>query len=361
MPRKIFLLTSLMALLVLTGASCINFGGSTAQGPMGMFRSVDKGENWVQINAYPTNKGLASLSGIKVYRVYNDPSDNNAYYLASRGQGLFFTLDNGDTWQAVKGMEGKFIYGLAVDPKDKCTVYASDGPHVYKTIDCLRTWQLVYTEERPNQRLVSLAVDFGNSAVVYGAEIGGDIIISPDYGRSWRVVKRFDFELQQLSADPYQPKRIYVASGSNGLFRSDDNGVTWVDSNAGLEGFNDSKNFYRLILNPGQKDSLFWISKYGILRSDDAGVTFTDLKLLTPPGSVNIYAFAINPNNQKEMYYSGTILGDNNTHVRSTFYKSTDGGVNWVTRKLPTNTIPMVMWVQPKSNSMVFMGFATLD
>jgi len=361
MLKKISLLVSLGAVVILTGASCINFGGSAAQGPMGMFRSADKGENWAQINAYPTAKGVADMSGLKVFRVHNDPNDENAYYLTTRGQGLYYTYDNGDSWQAAKGMEGKFIYGLAVDTKDKCTVYASDGPNIYKTTDCLRTWKLIYTEQRTGQRLVSLAVDYGNSSLVYGAETGGDIILSSDSGRSWRVIKRFETELQQLTADPMKPGRIYVAAYRDGLYRSDDGGESWVDLNASLANFTDSKTFYRLILNPGQKDSLFWISKYGILRSDDAGVTFTDLKLLTPPGSVNIYAFAINPKNQKEMYYTGTILGEKETHVRSTFYKSTDGGVNWVTKKLPSNTIPMVMWVHPINTSQLFMGFAVLN
>lgn len=360
MPKKFISLFAVLGMLILTGASCIQLGGTTA-GPMGVFESTDKAESWKAVSAYPTNQGVKSIAGIKVFRLYNDPSDSNAIYLASRGQGLFYTYDNGQNWQSVPVFNNAFVYGLAVDPTDKCTIYVSDGPHIFKTTDCSRTWKIVYTEERTSERLVSLAIDFGDHNVIYGALLGGDIMVSKDAGKSWRITKRFGFNLQYLTTDPLTPKRIYVASYRNGLFRSDDIGETWTDLTLGLDSFSDSRVFNRLVLNGGQKNSLFWISKYGIVRSDDAGLTWTELKLLTPPGSVNIYAFAINPKNQKEIYYTGTILGEKNVHVRSTFYKSVDGGVNWVTKKLPTNTIPTHLMLHPDNGARLFMGFTTLE
>ncbi len=49
------------------------------------------------------------------------------------------------------------------------------------------------------------------------------------------------------------------------------------------------------------------------------------------------------------------------TNVKSTFYKSSDGGNNWVTRKLPSNTVPVYMSVHPTNSSMIFLGFTLLD
>ena len=207
---------------------------------------------------------------------------------------------------------------------------------------------------------MALAVDNSDSKIIYGAQLGGDIFRSKDGGQSWRIIKRFGFELRHLTADPFNPRRLYAATYNQGLYRSDDGGDNWVSANAGFENFNDSLTFNRLVLNPAQKDSMFWISKYGILRSDNAGASWTDIKLLTPPGSVNIYAFALNPKNPAELYYTGTILGDNNKNVRSTLYKSVDGGVNWVTRKLPSNTIPVDMLTSRENGKVLFLGFTTL-
>ncbi len=358
--RKISLLVSMLSVLIFTGAGCVQFGGTPASGPTGVYQSTDKGETWKQTSNLMTPIGIKSISGVGVYRFQTDPEDNNAIYLASRGQGLFYTYDNAQSWQSVDAMAGKFIYGFAVDPQNKCVIYVSEGQHIYKTVDCSRSWQTVYTEERGDQRVVSLVVDFGNSNIVYAAELGGDILASDDAGKGWHVQKRLGFQLQYMTGDKFNPGRLYLAGYSNGLFRSDDNGKDWDDMSAGFDNYTDANKFNRLVFNDAQKDSLFWICKYGILRSDDAGATWTDLKLITPPGSVNIYAFGINPKNQNEMYYTGTILGDQNVNVRSTFYKTTDGGKNWVTKKLPTNTIPVWLLVNPDQDNVVTMGFAVL-
>ena len=358
MIKKTFLLGSLFSSLLLLGAGCINLGGSTATGPMGMYRSLDKGDTWQQANVYPTVQGVKSLGGVKAYRLFTDPSDPNALYLATRGQGLFYTYDKGDSWQVATAMNGKFIYALAVDPKNKCTILASDGGHIYKSTDCSRSWSLAYNNDQADNRVVALAYDFGNSKNIYAGLLGGEVLLSTDGGTGWKVIKNFKkgTALQVLVTAPLTPGRLYAASTQDGLARSDDGGATWINLNEGLNNFNDSLNFYRLVLHPSEKGIIFWVSKYGILRSNDAGKTWTDLKLLTPPGSVNIYAFAISPSNPKEMYYVGTILQDKGAS-RSTFYKSVDGGNSWVTKKLPTNTIPVTLLIHPTDTKTLFMGF----
>jgi len=294
---------------------------------------------------------------LNVYRLFTDPSDQNALYLSTRGQGLFYSYDNGDTWRTAPGMGSAYIYGLSVDPKSKCVIYITDGLHIYKTTDCMRTWALMFTEERPSQRFVDVVVDYGNSNIIYAAQLGGDILQSKDAGASWRIIKRFGFEVRLMEADPFKSGRLYVAAYRNGLHRTDDGGNNWTDVSKGITDFSDGKSFYRFVLNKGKKDSIYWVSKYGILRSDDAGGTWSDIKLLTPPGSVNIYSFAVNPINQSELYYTGTVLNDKGQNLRSTFYKTVDGGNNWVTKKLPTNTIPVAMLVHIKNTSMLFVGF----
>ncbi|PIT87177.1 MAG: hypothetical protein COU31_04425 [Candidatus Magasanikbacteria bacterium CG10_big_fil_rev_8_21_14_0_10_40_10] len=353
------LLASLVAVLVLSGASCLSLSGQS-QGIVGMFRTDNKGDAWKAIAAYPTLQGVKSLAGLNVFRLYFDPSDPNAIYLATRGQGLYYSYDNGESWDFVDGLGNFYAYGLVVDPQDKCTIYVSDGPHIYKTEDCLRSWKLIFTEERSSERFVGLAVDYKNSKIIYGAEINGDILRSQDAGLSWRIVKRFGLGLREIAVDP-QTNKIYVASYEKGLFSSVDGAENWTDLSADFAKYSNSEKYNRLVFNSAKKDSLFWVSKYGILRSDDAGKTWQDLKLLTPPGGVNIYAFAVNPQNDKEIYYTGTILDSKNQNLKSTFYRTSDGGTNWVTKRLPTNTVPVNMFVHTKNSSMIFLGFTMLE
>ena len=360
MFKRLSWLSAIFFTLVLTGAGCISFTGGSASGPKGIFLSSDGGDSWTQKNTLVTAQGPKSLSGANVYRIFTDPSDTNALYMATRGQGLFYSYDSGETWNSFLPLANKFIYALSVDPKNKCTIYVSDGPNIYKTTDCGRFWKSVFTETRPSQRLVALANDYNNANIVYAAEIGGDILRSKDGGNSWRVVESFNVELRHLAVDPFNSKRVYVASYGQGLYRSDDSGDTWKSLSQGFSNFNGSLNFYRLVFHPTQPNSLYWISKYGIFHSADAGGTWAEIKLLTPPGSVNIYSFAVNPKNLAEMYYTGTVLGDSSQNIRSTLYKTTDGGINWVTKKLPSNAIPVDLLIDKDNGKKIFLGFTTL-
>ncbi len=356
MFKRIASFSLLMLGVVFMGASCIKVNSGTA-GPVGVFRSDDKAETWKAVVSYPTAKQILSLTNINVYRLFNDPSDPNTLYLGSRGQGLYYTYDNGETWQSFKQFDQRFIYALAVDPASKCTIYVSDGPRIYKTEDCGRTWKLSYNEPRAGERLVAISIDSTNSSRIYGALINGDILASQDAGVSWRVVKRFPFTLQSLTVDPLTPGRIYVASQKNGLYRSDDSGATWVDLRNGLNNFSYSQEFYRLALSSNTKNRIYWVSRYGILRSDDAGETWSEVKLITAPGSVQIYAFALNPKNDNEIYYTGTALGDGT--IASTLYKTIDGGKSWVTKRMPSSNIPVALSVHSTQTGTVFLGFTS--
>ena len=357
-----------LALVLVTGAGCTPTGTTSiapAVGPTGMFRSDDNGEKWREVNTL-SGKVPASLNKIKVYRAFNDPSDPNALYITSRGQGLFFTYDVGETWQTTEALKNRFIYSVAVNFKDKCTIYATDGTSIMKTTDCTRTWKTVYAHQIPSDKIVSVAIDYGNPQLLYAAirasaTQSGTILVSADGGDSWQSIKRLPFEVENLTSDPLVPRRVYVAGYEQGLVRSDDAGVTWKDLRKPLEKYTDAKKFFRIVTHPTKKDTLFWVSKYGILRSEDAGVTWKELSLITAPGSVNIYTFALDPTNESNLFYTGTTLDENNQHVRSTFYRSTDGGKSWVTKKLPTNTIPISLYVHPSGNGTILMGFTVTD
>src|SRR4051812_33479636 len=114
----------LLASVFLMGAGCISFSGTTTS-HLGAFRSGDKGESWTEINLYPTTTGVHSLATVKVYRIFTDPSDRNALYMATRGQGLFYSYNRGDSWQFVPAFNSTFIYGVAVDPTNKCTIFVT--------------------------------------------------------------------------------------------------------------------------------------------------------------------------------------------------------------------------------------------
>lgn len=339
---------------LLSGQGCISFSSNKTgtTGPAGMFASYDKGETWLQTSRLPQAGGVTMLSGASVFRLFTDPSDPKALYWATRESGFFYSYDNGATWrQPAPPLNTGFLYSVAVNPRDKCTIYATNGLVVYRTDDCSRSWKDVYHQSSASDFVVSLAFNPFSPREIFLAKTMGDVLVSSDEGVSWRVVKRFNTRLENLVADPLQQNVYYLATRQQGLYRSRDGGATWLPLKDAMKGFAGSLEFRRFYLHPSKKNAVYWISTYGILASQDGGDSWTAMNLINPPGSADIYAFAVNPKNDKEIYYTASI------GTLSIFYRSQDGGQNWITKKLPSDQRPTALLVDPVDPAHIHIGF----
>lgn len=347
--------TLLVFTLLFAGVGCISFGGGNkvaGSGPAGVFASIDKGETWQQISIMPTVEKPVVLSDVQVYRIVDDPQDPRTMYWLSRGQGMYYTYNDGKSWQKVEGpLSTGFIYSAAVHPEDKCTVYATNGVQVFKTDDCSRSWVEMYRESRSDVRLSSLAFDPRTSNRIFLTETSGDILFSDDGGANWRALARLNTNIEQIVADPTQANTWYLATRVDGIFRSTDGGLNWTSLADKLGQYSGGLEYRRFVVHPTKPGVLYWISTYGILVSQDRGNNWKAMTLITPPGSAAIYGFAVNPKNDNEIYYTATI------NDRSTFYKSVDGGQRWMTKKMPSDQLPVVLRVHPMQENIVYLGF----
>ncbi|MCF6276738.1 MAG: YCF48-related protein [Candidatus Magasanikbacteria bacterium] len=354
--KKIVLPLTVVAIsLILVGQGCTSSGTQNEgvyAGPAGIFATLDAGETWQSVSKMPTLEGTKELSDVSVYRMFEDPQDTHTWYLASRKNGLFFTYDDGKTWQQSKtALTSGFVFGVAINYEDKCTIYATDGLSILKTEDCSRTWDEVYRETRTDVRVISLATNPFDKNEIYAATSNGDFMRSRDNGVSWTTIKRFGLTLGEVKLDNMNKDVIYVATRRKGLFKSVDGGLSWVNYKKELKAFSKGLEYRSFYLHPNNPNTLYWISTYGILTSVDAGVSWSPMELLTPPGGVNVYGFAINPNNDKEIYYAAS------SKARSTLYKSEDGGISWMTKKLPSAQLPTTVSINSGTNSAVYVGF----
>jgi len=355
MKKNSFVLVGVVAGLLLVGASCSPFGGSSApttSGPAGVFISTDKAETWKSISILPQPGEPRSLENVSVYKLKVDEHDSNTLYWSSRGNGLFYSYDLGKTWQlAPSPLHTGFIYDVAVNPRDKCLVYATNGSRIFASTDCAtRSWSEVYREPAAD-RINTIVTDKFSPGRVYALKTRGDILVSNDTGISWQVLKSLKTNTHALYLDPYREGVIYVATEKKGLYRSEDGGATWTSTEKALKGFTGGTQFRRFVMSPTKEGEVYWISTYGILKSTDSGNTWTPFNTLNSPGSIKIYGFAINPKKDDEMYYTGTIEN------RSVLYKTIDGGQSWITKKLPSDQVPTSIVVHPEKEGTLLLGF----
>lgn len=343
--------------LFLIGAGCISFTGSANKKASttggGFYLSKDNGESWKSITVLPTATGVKTLTGVSVYGLVEDPNDSKALYWLTRDHGLLYSYDEGATWnESVAPLNTGFVYGIAINPRDNCTIYATNGRQILRTTDCNRSWKEVYREGVTSRFIKSLAINPLPPYELFALSSNGSLLKSLDNGESWKIHHDFKAPVEKMIFDLNKKGLVYIPTQNAGLLRSEDSGKTWVNLSEKLKPFTGALKYRRIYVHPLKGGQVYWISKFGILVSKNGGDDWDAINLITPPGGSTIYAFGVNPKNDNELYYS-SIVGS-----RSTFYKTTDGGKTWVTRKLPSAQIPVTMRVHPVNTSWIYLGFS---
>src|ERR1035437_9747323 len=88
------------------------------------------------------------------------------------------------TWQKTGGLEGGFVYALAIDPGNSRTIYAGTAGGVYKAMNGGATWRAVNTGLTDLQ-VNTLAIDPVNSQTIYAGTEAGGVFKTTNGGDSW--------------------------------------------------------------------------------------------------------------------------------------------------------------------------------
>lgn len=349
--KKILKLIFLSLILILITGCSISFKGlGENENHLGVYKTVNQGAEWTQSVALKNTKGLkldfgtANITALEI-----DPSDYRTIYAGTKNNGLFYSYDQGASWQRVS-LTG-WINSIQVDPSATCTIYVAMDNKIYKTDNCSRSWEKIYVENKPNEYIKSLAVDHQNNKNVYAGTTTGTLLKSVDFGNSWTAIYRFPDNLKKIALNKKNPQIIYTGIKGNGLYKSNDGGVSWRNFSDQIKDYKSSQNYYDFILDDDKDDSLIYASKFGLLKSDDGGENWSQIKLLTKEGSTRIYRVVINPKNSQNIYYS----------TNKNFYRSDDGGMNWQSQNLPFSRLPYELIIDFENPEQLYLGAFKTD
>ncbi len=230
----------------------------------GIFRSIDKGNNWTPINTGLTPSYIILLA-------INSTGD----LFAGAVDGIFRSTDNGDSWIPIKtGLGNLSVNTIVIDSSGYIlvgTTWSSYASGVFRSIDNGDSWQRTTT---PDNYIYSFAISPNRhvfAATNCCRNVGlqtGSVFRSLDRGESWKKVYENGDRVSVVTIT--RSGHIFAVGSIEGLIRSTNDGETWESANTGLE----RDIISALAIN--SRGHIFvgtWWS--GILRSTDQGESWT--------------------------------------------------------------------------------------
>lgn len=349
MKTKLTVCGFFLAALALTGQGCL--GGSNGPGlDGGVFRTENNGAEWRQLKTLNLGASIGSIADLGTASVAIDPEDPLAIYVGTNENGLVMTLDGGDSWTPMKGLTLGRINAVAVDPKNKCTLFAARANQIFKTTNCGRDWNQAFFDPRTDKFFTALAIDWFNPQILYAGNNDGDVYRSDSSGATWRAVYRVDgVKINTLAIDTRDSRMVYAATDGAGILKTADGGATWDRISKPFQDFEGARRVTALALDPHAAGIVYAASRYGVLKTEDSGATWKPLPLPTPTGSVMIRAFLVHPKNSKLLTYA----------TDSSIVWSTDGGTTWSPKKLPSSRgVAFMVWDMLPGASRLYLGAA---
>lgn len=335
--------------LMLTAASCNILGGGTR----GVLKSQDGGDTYHESNKLET-KG--DIDGLQVNVMAMDPNNPDTVYLGS-ASGVHRTTDGAKTWKHV--LAGIQVGGIQVDPSQSAIIYVTglsgNNGRVLKTVDGGETWKDIYTEPTRNNPALSLAISKANAKVLLVGLNNGGVIRSLDEGTTWQMVRNFDNPV--ISIQYVDSTTVYALTRTGGLYASANQGSVWTpvdlqiqSENSGITNrLSGSRTFYNAAFDPALPSVIFLATSQGLLRTVDSGRTWVIMSIPVTNSALNISAVAVNPTDSNNILIA----------VGSTMFKSTNGGISWETKKLPTEQRVKQILFNPIEPNNIYLGLTS--
>ena len=336
---KIF--SILLLIIILSGCSLLSQSNDG-----GIYKSFDYGEHWEQKNFVGKDgKKNITISDINTREIVFDENDHSLVFLATRDRGLFMSTNAGEQWQRI--FTGGFVSSVAPDPQERGVIYLATENKIYKTIDMGANWRAIYLESRSNVSLLQVAIDHQDNKKLIISTSKGDILISKDTGESWDNVANLKDFTRKIIFNKNNSQIVYAGTLTKGVFRSKDGGENWESLLDKYQGNQSGNSRYRLmILDPSVADGLFLVTDSGILRTKNSGQDWQALDLVTSGSDIYINTLAVNPQDVNNIYYT----------VGNIIYRSFDGGKNWLSSKIPIDSVPIFLLADPETANVIYMG-----
>ncbi len=283
--------------------------------------------------------------------------------LVATRKGLFvIESDNRKDWTTRGPFCESWPLYHAIYDQDSGTIFAAAasewlGSSVWRSADLGETWEqssegLTYGDDSDLKLNKISSLSAGHGRLFVGAESCG-IFGSTDGGKTFGLISTLDGQpgrdkwndhanqppghlgISQTMQDPDDPNRWWAIVQGHSLFETTDNAQTWAPRNKGLRADWPQEDpevgycVHCLVRSPVDGDRMYQQNHVGMHRSDDAGLTWTEITEGLPAEFG--FAAAVHPHD-KDTFYTvpldpghGRTMPDGHAGV----WRTQDAGSSW--------------------------------
>jgi photosystem II stability/assembly factor-like uncharacterized protein len=338
----------------------------------GVYRSEDGGKSFKKM-------GLEKSEHIA--RIVVDPRNSDVVYVAAQGplwadggdRGLYKTTDGGKTWSSILPVsERTGVTDVTLDPRNPDVMLAATwqrrrhfwtlingGPEsaIHRSTDGGKSWRKVTGLPSGNLGKIGIAVSPKDPDVVYAtveaAEGGNGIFRSQDGGITW--TRRSPYSAQPmyygiLVADPHSVDRVYAMDVSTQV--SEDGGATW----RGVGEKSKHVDNHALWIDPTNPDHLLNGNDGGLYQSWDRGENWIFFPNLPIAQMYDVDVdqsspFRVCGGTQDNNSFCGASATRSSHGVLNSDWFVTNGGDGFVSRIDPTD--PNTIYAESQNGGMV--------
>ncbi|MFA8342430.1 MAG: WD40/YVTN/BNR-like repeat-containing protein [Rhodothermaceae bacterium] len=311
-----------------------------------IWKTVNNGVTWKPVfdNYGSYSIGALAIDPNNTNVIWAGTGENNHQRALAYGDGVYKSVDGGQSWKNMGLKESKQIGKILIDPRNSNVVYVAAegsvwGPGgergLYKTEDGGKTWKIVL-EISENTGVNNVVLDPRNPDVLYATSeqrrrrfnirIGGGpesaVYKSEDAGKSWRKIEKGLPSVHKggmgIAISPVNPDVLYLIVeaqlGKGGFFRSVNRGESWQKMSSHAS----SGQYYNEIYcDPVDVDKVYSVETFTHFTKD-AGKTWQRLSL--KGRHVDDHALWIDPQDTKHFMIGGD----------GGIYETYDSGKEWL-------------------------------
>lgn len=310
--------------------------GSSVLGGPGILKSTDGGNIWTAKNTGIQKLGILAQNYPPITKIVFSPSNPSIVYfcaavdngLSPSGAGLIYkSVDGGESWQQINGQQNIFgiyqiqgaVYDMDVNPQNPNIVYAGvGGQGVMETTDGGNDWSVVYAANttpgaadfftvvrvlptQPNtvffsgftyytEDTIPVPIDFSTTGTQGLIPIS--LHKSTNGGSTWSTIPDpstamliTDLQFEKATGNLYESTIAYQTPifyniGNSGIFKSLDSGQTWQAINQASFASLNQLPFVALLANPSSLNGGVFASgglSTMFIGSTDAGAHWLNL------------------------------------------------------------------------------------